>query len=145
MYRWVLIAHSLGRWLVLVAGATVVLVETARLWSGKPWAPIGPQLGRVFRILVDVQVLMGAALYLLLSPLTTVVLSTTMTRLPSDSDAQFFSVVHPAIMMAAFIGVHVSSVIVRLGRNDASRHRRSIMFYGVLLLLVLYGIPWGRS
>jgi hypothetical protein len=145
MYRWVLIAHSLGRWLVLVAGAIVVFVETARLWSGKPWAPIGPQLGRVFSIVVDVQVLMGAALYLLLSPLTTVVLSTTITRLPSDSDAQFFSVVHPAIMTASFIGVHVSSVIIRRGRNDTSRHRRSIMFYGVLLLLVLCGLPWWRS
>ena len=144
MYRWVLIAHSLGRWLVIVAGVTVIFVETARLWSGKPWAPIGPQLGRFFRIVVDVQVLMGAALYLLLSPLTTVVLSTTIARLPSDSDAQFFSVVHPAIMMASFIGVHVSSVMIRRGRTDASRHRRSIMFYGVLLLLVLSGMPWWR-
>jgi hypothetical protein len=144
MYRSVLIAHSLGRWLVLVAGATVVFVETSRLWSGKPWAPIGPQLGRVFRIVVDVQVMTGAALYLLLSPLTNVVLSTTMTRLPSNSDAQFFSVVHPVIMMASFIGVHVSSMMIRRGRNDASRHRRSIMFYGVVLLLVLYGIPWWR-
>ena len=144
MYQWVLIAHSLGRWLVLVAGAIVVFVETARLWSGKSWAPIGPQLGRVFKISVDVQVLMGAALYLLLSPLTTVVLSTTITRLPGDSDAQFFSVVHPVIMMAAFIGVHVSSVFIHRGRNDASRHRRSIMFYGVLLLLLLSGTPWWR-
>jgi hypothetical protein len=144
MYRSVLIAHSLGRWLVLLAGVTVVFVETARLRSGKPWAPIGPQLGRVFSIAVDVQVLMGAALYLLLSPLTTVVLSTTVTRLPSDSDAHFFSVVHPAIMIACFIGVHVSSVMIRRGRNDASRHRRSIMFYGVVLLLMLPGIPWWR-
>jgi hypothetical protein len=87
---------------------------------------------------------MGAALYLLLSPLTTVVLSTTVTRLPSDSDAHFFSVVHPAIMIACFIGVHVSSVMIRRGRNDASRHRRSIMFYGVVLLLMLPGIPWWR-
>jgi hypothetical protein len=144
MYRSILIAHSLGRWLVLVAGATVVLVATARLRSGKPWAPIGPQLDRVFRIAVDVQVLIGAALYLILSPLTTVVLSTTVTRLPSDSDVEFFSVVHPAIMMAAFIGVHVSSVLTRRGRSDASRHRRSITFHGVTLLLILSGIPWWR-
>lgn len=144
MYRSVLIAHSLGRWLVLVAGVAVVIVATARLRSGKPWAPIGPQLDRFFRIVVDVQVLMGAALYLILSPLTTVVLSTTVTRLPQDSDAEFFSVVHPAIMTAAFIGVHVSSVMIRRGRSDASRYRRSIMFYGVMLLLVLFGTPWWR-
>jgi hypothetical protein len=144
MYHWVLIAHSLGRWVVFIAGATAVFVETARLWSGKPWAPIGPQLGRVFRISVDVQVLMGAALYLVLSPLTTVVLSTTVTRLPSDSDVEFFAVVHPVIMMASFIGVHVSSVLIRRGRSDASRHRRSIMFYGVMLLLVMSGTPWWR-
>jgi hypothetical protein len=144
MYRWVLIAHNLGRWVVLIAGVTALLTATTRLLSAKSWAPIGPQLGRFFSIAVDIQVLMGAALYLILSPLTTVVLSTTRTTLPRDSEAHFFSVVHPAIMIAPFIGVHVSSVMIRRGRSDAARQRRSIILYGVTLPTFLPGMPWWR-
>lgn len=143
-YRWVLLAHSEWRWAVVISGFAVVLAAATRLAAKEAWAPSGPRLGRFFSIAIDVQVLMGAALYLLLSPLSTVVLCTTRMPLPRSSDAHFFALFHPVMMLGAFVGVHLASVIVRRARSDSGRQRRAVIFYGLTLLIVLSAIPWWR-
>jgi hypothetical protein len=87
---------------------------------------------------------MGAALYLLISPLTNVVVSTATTALPLGSEAHFFAVLHPVIMVAALIAVHISSVVVRRGRTDVARQRRSIICYCITLSFITAGLPWWR-
>lgn len=144
LYRWVLIAHSAWRWVVLIAGFATLVIAVLRLSERRPWAPTGANLARFFGIAVDIQVLMGAALYLLLSPITTVMLGGTYTRLPRNSHAYFFVVVHPIIMIIAFIAVHISSALVRRARSDAGHQRRAIIFYGITLAIIVYGIPWFR-
>jgi len=143
-YRWVLVAHSDWRWVVLISGFATVFGAAVRLAERQPWAPAGARISRFFGISVDIQVLMGAALYLLLSPLSTVVLCGTGVPLPRGSDAHFFAAVHPAIMLGAFVAVHISSVIVRRARSDAGHQRRALIFYGITLLIILAGIPWWR-
>jgi hypothetical protein len=87
---------------------------------------------------------MGASLYLILSPLTTIVVSSTTAPLPRVSDAYYFAVVHPLIMLAAFIGVHVASILIGRARSDAAHQWRAMIFYGTTLLILLNGIPWWR-
>jgi hypothetical protein len=144
MYRWLLIAHSAWRWVVVVAGLLALLRAAATLSTGKDWNPKGARSLRLFSISLDIQVLMGAALYLTVSPLTTVVPSTAGERLPTDSQAYYFSVIHPLIMLAAFIAVHIAAVLVRRGRSEMAYARRAMIFCGVTWLLVLAGIPWWR-
>lgn len=144
LYRWVLILHSAWRWVVLISGFATVVTAVMRLSEKQPWAPTGPALGRFFGIAVDIQVLMGAALYLTLSPLTTLAMRPGGMKLPPNSQAYFFVVVHPLIMIVAFIGVHVAAVLVRRARSDAGHQRREIIFYGITLLIVLAGVPWFR-
>ncbi len=144
MYSWILIAHSSWRWVIVVAGLAVLGCAATRLRSGGPWDTGATRLTRFFSIAVDIQVLMGAALYLTLSPLTTVVLASTTTPLPAGSQAHFLAVLHPVIMLAAFIVVHIASVLVRRARSDAARARRALIFYGITWLIVVAGIPWWR-
>jgi hypothetical protein len=143
LYRWVLILHSDWRWVVLLAGLYTLVNALAGLSGERPWATHGAKAARFFGIALDIQVLMGAALFLLLSPLTTVVLSSAGMRLPRGSQAFFFVAIHPAVMFAAFIAVHISSVLVRRARNDAAHHRRALIFYGITWLAVLAAVPWG--
>jgi hypothetical protein len=143
-YRWLLVAHGAFRWVVVILGFAVVINAMLGLSSGQRWAPQGPKLCRLFGIAVDVQVLMGAALYLTLSPLTTVVGSVAGAGAPRGSDLHFFYSVHPQVMMGVFIAVHVAAVIVRRGRSDVAHQRRAIIFYGLTLLFLLGGIPWWR-
>jgi hypothetical protein len=129
---------------VLVAGFAAVLSAAVRLEQRKPWAPVGPRLGKTFGIAVDIQTLMGASLYLILSPLTTIGVRSTTAPLQRVSDAYYFAGVHPLIMLAAFIGVHVASILIRRARSDAAHQWRAVVFYGTTLLILLSGIPWWR-
>lgn len=144
MYRWVLIAHNDWRWVVILVGLAVLICAATRLYTGKPWDMPAARLSRFFGISVDIQVLMGAALYLSLSPLTTIVVAQTDTPLASGSQTYFMAVVHPILMLAAFIAVHIASVLVRRARADAARARRALIFYGITWLIMLTGIPWWR-
>ena len=143
MYDYLLIAHAWWRWVVLLAGIAAICTAV-RGWSrGLPWAGSVAHCGKIFGLAVDVQFLMGASLYLVFSPLTNVALNVAK-GLPAGSELLFFGVYHGLIMTIAFIDVHVSAVIVRRGRSDAAKHRRSMVLYGQTLLIIIATTPWWR-
>jgi hypothetical protein len=143
MYTYILIAHSLWRWVVILAG----LAAIGSAWRGStlraPWAAGARRFGRLFGIAVDIQFLMGASLYLVLSPLTNVTLSLA-DSLPQGSDLRFFGVYHGIIMTIVLLDVHISAILIRRGKTDAAKHRRSVLLYGQTLLAILCAIPWWR-
>lgn len=138
LYRWALIAHSDWRWVVVISGLATLISALGGLSGERPWAGGGAKLARFFGVAVDIQVLLGIALYLFLSPLTTVALANTTMPLPA-----FFTALHPAVMFTAFIVVHVSAVLVRRARTNAGHHRRALIFYGITWLMLLSAVPWG--
>jgi hypothetical protein len=142
MYDYVLIAHSLWRWVVIIAGLAAILSAAMGLVRQAPWDS-ARRYGLLFGIAVDIQFLMGASLYLVFSPMTTVALSVA-EGLPQGSDLAFFGVYHGLIMTVAFLDVHVSAVLIRRAKTDTARQRRSVFLYGQTLLLIVVAIPWWR-
>jgi hypothetical protein len=143
VYRWVLIVHSAWRWIVIVAGVALLAVAIEGLMKRRPWQPAGAHLSRLFGIAIDIQVLLGAMLYLTLSPLTNGALSNAVIDVP-HSDVSFFAVNHGLLMLLALVAVHLSAVLIRRARSDPARQRRAMVCYGLTLLIVLAGIPWWR-
>jgi hypothetical protein len=143
MYEYALIAHSLWRWVVILTGLAAIAFAVMGLVGAVPWGGNAERFGKLFSRAVDLQFLIGASLYLIFSPLTTVVLSVA-GDVPEGFDLRFFGVYHGAIMTVAFLDVHISAALIRRGRNDAARHRRSIFLYGQTLLIILLAIPWWR-
>ena len=143
MYRWALTLHSAWRWVVILVGLAVLAAACDGLIRRKPWAPTTARLGRLFGVAVDIQVLMGAILYVSLSPLTVGGLNVPGAA-PAASELRFFSIVHPLLMATTLFAVHFSEALVRRGQGDAARQRRALIFYGVTLMLVLTGVPWWR-
>ena len=143
MYSWILIAHSDWRWVVIGLGGVVLLFAARALLAGKGWGANAARLARLFGIALDVQVLMGASLFLLFSPLTTIALSAATARVPVESQLHYFANVHSFTMLAAFIAVHIASVLVRRA-PEAMRARWALTGYGATWLIVMAGIPWWR-
>jgi hypothetical protein len=143
MYLWVLILHGLWRWVVIAAGAAVVL-RGVRSWARHSnWSAVDARLSRLLGVAIDIQVLMGAALYLTLSPLTNAVASRSGTNV-AGSDLHFFVLSHALTMIVALFAVHISSVLVRRASSDLVRQRRAVVCYGLTLVIVLAGTPWWR-
>ena len=144
MYVLLLTFHGAWRWVVLVGCAAVLL---AMLWSwlrGEPWAKRGALLNKVFLRIVDVQVLLGAALYLVVSPLTTMALESDGAA-AAGSDVEFFGVRHGIAMAAAFFGMHIAGGIVKRKRwSDGTRFGIALVCYSAAYAVMFSMVPWWR-
>jgi hypothetical protein len=141
MYAIVLSLHNVLRWLVLVAGVLAV-VEAIRGWTGaRPWRIGGA--GRLFPISLDVQFLVGVLLYAVLSPTTRAAFADFGAAMRAPQ-LRFFAVEHAVLMVLALVAAHLGKVLAPKAADDAGRHRRAAVWYGLALLLVLAGMPWFR-
>jgi hypothetical protein len=125
MYPAVLMAHGAWRWIVLALGVVVIVLASRGLAGQLPWQRRTALAARLFGIAVDIQVLIGAALYLSLSPLTTEA-ATASASLQPGSDLGFIGLYHAVLMLGALVTVHVAAVLVRRASTDAARHRRAL-------------------
>jgi len=136
-------AHNGWRWVVIGIGGVVLLSAARALLAGKGWDANAAGWAQLFGISLDVQVLMGASLFLLFSPLTNIALSAATGRVSVESQLHYFAVVHPLAMLTAFIAVHISSVVVKR-RPEAVRARWALIGYGITWMVVVAGSPWWR-
>ena len=144
MYLLLLRLHGAWRWAVIVGCAAVLL---AMLWSmlkGEPWARRGALLNKVYLRIVDVQVLLGAALYLVVSPLTTIALETSGAS-AAGSEVEFFGVRHGIAMAAAFFGMHIAGAVLKRKRwSDRTRFLIALVAYTAAWAVMFSMVPWWR-
>ena len=140
MYGYVLLAHGAWRWVVIFSGVAAVVAAVRRSREATAELTSWPY-GKVFSTCLDIQVLMGAALYLLLSPLTDMGLPAAAQQ---SWEIRFFGHYHMAAMVAAFLLVHIASPIIRRAKTERSRHGRAAVAYAIVLLMVLGATPWWR-
>ena len=138
-YSSVLAVHSWMRWAVLLAG--IVVVGRALTSSGRPWTPTDERAGRLFGISLDIQFLLGALLYFVLSPFTRQAMQDFGLAMRT-SGLRFWAVEHVLGMVIAIALAHIGSARIRKARTDQKRHRMALVFYGLALLAILASIPW---
>jgi len=141
MYTVVLALHSLVRWAVLASA----LFAAAVSWRG--WLGGGPvtrraRLGGVALVAsADTQVLLGLLLYFFLSPFTPARLADPVRAL-SEPGFRYWGISHPLTGLLVAAAAHAGSVLSRRAPDDASRHRRAAIAYGLALLLAAAAVPW---
>jgi hypothetical protein len=144
MYVLLLRLHGAWRWVVIVGCAAVLLAMLWSLLRGEPWAKRGALLNKVFLRIVDVQVLFGAALYLVVSPLTTIALQTGGAA-AAGSEVEFFGVRHGIAMAVAFFGMHIAGGVVKRKRwSDRARFGIALVCYTAAYATMFSMVPWWR-
>jgi hypothetical protein len=141
MYLSILIAHSWVRWAVVFLGLWVLLRAYAGVGSRRAWTPTDDAAGRWFSVSLDIEFLLGLALYAWLSPITTQAFSD-LGGAMQDATLRFWAVVHPLLMVVAIALAHIGRARVRLAMSDAARHRTSAIFNTPAFIAMLVGIPW---
>lgn len=140
MYRALLTAHSLNRWLVIVL-LLVALAGGIVGWArGREWTRRDNVRGRVLIVVLDVQLLLGLALYVV-SPIVRAGWSDLGATM-DDRVLQFWTIEHAPTMIVAIGIVHIGRVVARRADNDPRRYRVATLSVGVATLLILGGIPW---
>lgn len=59
-----------------------------------------------------------------------------------NSAARFFTLEHVVMMLIALIIVHIGRVVVKKAATDLEKHKKTLIYFGVAILLILLAIPW---
>jgi hypothetical protein len=95
----------------------------------------------VFVSTLDLQLLLGLALYVWLSPLTSVAMQDFGSAM-GNPVLRFWAVEHLTGMMVAIVLAHIGRVRVRKATDSVRRHKLAAVFAGLALLAILATIPW---
>lgn len=136
-----LVLHSLLRWAVLILGILVVVRSLKGRINKSAYLPSDNSLNLFFMISCDIQLLLGFVLYFGKGWLD--VLKNLGSSDPSvKTYNRFFSMEHLTMMLLAWALVHIGRVVVKKASDDFTKHRKSLLFFGIALLLILAAIPW---
>jgi hypothetical protein len=116
--------HSVVRWLVLVAVIAAIVIALLRRFRGMT---AGAGFPRVAVMVIDIQVLLGIALWLFDE---------------GWNESFFFKVIHPLFMLLAAGVAHMAVVMGR--RRPQRADLATVIGFGAALVLMVAAIPWDR-
>jgi hypothetical protein len=138
MYELTLVAHSVLRWLVLLAGIWAVARAAAGVAAGRPWTGADIVPGRLFTIAFDVQLVLGLLLWGVLSPFVASGLAN-MGEAMKSAELRYWVIEHPLPMLLALGLAHIG--LARAKRPSAT-HRSALIFFGLAFVLTVLSTPW---
>jgi hypothetical protein len=141
LYAVVLYVHSWLRWIVIAAGLAVFARALRGASLRRPWRDPDRRLGVAFISALDTQVLLGLLLYFVLSPITPRSLAD-LRAFMHAAPLRFFAVEHGTGMVAAVIAAHAGRSLANRAREDAGRHRRTLIGVCVSLVAIAVSVPW---
>ncbi len=141
MYTVLLALHSFVRWAVVAAALQALAVAWAGWISGRPYAPLGRRSAAIFTSVLDLQLLLGLALYSLASPITRTALSMPGAAF-AEPQLRYWMVEHPGMGIAAVALAHVGSLRARRAPADGDRWWRAAVFFTAAAVVVAAAVPW---
>jgi hypothetical protein len=135
------ILHSTLRLLIILAALFTIIRAATGLSFKRGWMALDNRAGLVFTSLMDLQLLVGLILYFFLSPTTRIALQNFAGAM-GDTVMRFFAVEHALIMVLAVVAAHVGRAMVRKAPNATAKHRRTLIWTVVSIVLVLAAVPW---
>ncbi|MFL5789011.1 MAG: hypothetical protein ACJ748_13210 [Flavisolibacter sp.] len=141
LYSVLVHVHSVGRWIVLLL--LLFAIFNSMIAGNRPFIRTDARAGLLLVIFADLMFLIGAALwYFGPKGYKLVEAAGGMTPLMKDPFSRFFAVEHLVGMLIAIILIHIGKAQGRKKIGDKSKHRRTLTFYLLALLIILVSIPW---
>lgn len=138
--NYTLVIHSILRWAVLLFGVWAVFAALSAVMSKRNYNSGDNKVGLFFMISCDIQLLLGLILYF--SGMWFDKVKADMGGVMKDSAERFFAVEHALMMIIAWLLVHVGRTSVKRAATDAQKHKRTLIYFGIALVLILAMIPW---
>jgi hypothetical protein len=144
MYTGLLHTHNFLRLIILIAFVVTLYRSYAGWFGRKNWIKGDNLRGIILTSLMDLQLLIGFALYFVYSPVTQIAFQDFGLAM-KNADLRFYAVEHSLLMIVAVALVHVGRAKSKKAGSDLKRFKRSAIFYTLAVLVILAAIPWGRA
>ncbi|MDQ6609367.1 MAG: hypothetical protein M3Y85_06070 [Bacteroidota bacterium] len=142
IYNLILHAHSVGRWIVLLL--LLFAIFNSLIAGNRPFIKSDNKLGLLLTIFADLMLLIGIYLYFV-GPRgfkTFAKYGNDFSSLMKNAPDRFYAVEHMAGMLIAIILIHIGKAQSHRPIGDKAKHRRTLVFYLLALLIILVSIPW---
>ena len=132
--------HSAGRWVVLLL--LIIAIFNSLVAGQRPFIKSDARTGLLLVISADLMFLIGAYLWYAGSWGYKLIEANGMAAVMKDPVLRFFAVEHLTGMLIAIILIHIGKAQGKKKISDKSKHRRTVIFYLLALLIILLSIPW---
>jgi hypothetical protein len=136
-----LIIHSLLRWVVILTGFWAVIKSFSGLTQKRVYTAADGKSNLFFMISCDLQLVIGLLLYFV-NGWAANWTNGNLHAVMNNQAERFFTVEHESMMIIAWLLVHIGRVVVKKGKTDRTKFSKSLIYFGVALLLILLAIPW---
>ena len=99
-------------------------------------------MGTILVVFADLMLVVGIALWIMGPKGYKVIESVGFGNVMKDTSQRFFAVEHITMMLLATILIHIGKAQARKAISDRAKHRRTLIFYFIALILILVAIPW---
>ena len=141
LYSALLHTHSVGRWIILLLLLFAIL--NSLIAGNRPYIRTDNRLGLLLTIAADLMLVIGIVLWFLSDNWGfKQIQSAGFAAVMKDPTMRFFSVEHTLGMLIAVVMIHLGKAQGRKALSDRAKHRRTMIFYLVALLIILASIPW---
>jgi hypothetical protein len=142
MYSILLSSHNLLRWAFLAVALIAIFKAINGLRGNNPFTPGDKKLGGILVGLAHTQLLIGIILWFI-SPAIQGALAKGMALAMKDPISRLQLMEHPLTMIIAVVLIQIGRIKSKKAYADVDKHKRSLIYYGIALVLILSRIPWG--
>ena len=141
MYTGLLHLHSILRWIILLL--LLVVVARSITAGNRPFNNTDRKFGLFTLIACDIELLIGLYQWFT-GPVygLRAFMNSGMKAIMSDKALRFFSVEHFFAMIVAIALVHIGKSYAKKNLPDSVKHKRTLVYFGLALLIILISIPW---
>ena len=140
MYNGLLHLHSVLRWIILI----LLLVAIFKSMSdrSKPFTDSHRKIGLWLMIAADIMLLIGLYQWFAGPWGLKNIQNTGMKEVMGNAYARFYAIEHTTGMLLAIILIHIGRAVGKKDLPDLTKHKRTLLFYGLALLIILISVPW---
>ena len=135
----ILAIHNILRWAIVLFAVWTLWNALTGVISKRKYTGNDNRASLFFMIFCDLQLLIGLFLYFNYGWFTKLKNLADYKAIPAE---RFFIIEHMAMMILAWLLVHLGRTMVKKGNTDRAKHLRSLLFFGLAIALILAAIPW---
>ncbi|MVM38266.1 hypothetical protein GO730_12915 [Spirosoma sp. HMF3257] len=143
MYSFLLVAHSLFRWLVLLSLIYAIGRAYQGYTSGRVFTKTDNSVRHWTATIAHLQLVIGFTLYFS-SPLIKYFWANVKGEI-NHIDTSFFGLIHILLMLIAIVILTIGSALAKRRLTDVEKFRTMLIWFSIALFIIFIAIPWPFS
>ena len=142
MYQGILHLHNFMRWVILILAVIAVLKALTGVTTKKPFTGSDKKIGTFLMISAHITFVIGLYQWIAGDWGLNTIRTLGMGQVMKNSIYRFWAIEHITGMIIAITLITIGRRVGKTNLTDKIKHRRTLSFYSIALLIILITVPW---